>query len=336
MNIQENNSKITLSQKVIDKLEHMHYGVYNHSAVQICTWNKKALTNKGICYKEKFYNIDCHGCMEMAPTVMWCQQNCTFCWRPMEFMKNLEIKESEVDSPKDIIDNLIIKRQKLISGFGGHNDLNEEKFKDAQNPSHFSISLSGEPTMYPKLHEMIRYLKSLPKTKSIFIVSNGQEPEYFKHLITNSCDAPTQLYISIDAHNKEIFDKVNKSLYKDGWERLNQSLEHLSQIDTRTVLRMTQIKGLNDLDEYLEGYSEIFEKSCPDIIEVKSYMHIGLSQNRHTKKQMAYMPEVREFAKLLAETNGNYEIVAEMEQSKIVLLMRKNSKYKLDIEKFEN
>jgi len=330
------NSKLELTPKIIGKLEHMHYGVYNHSAVQICSWTKKALTNNGICYKEKFYGIDCHGCLEMAPTVMWCQQNCTFCWRPMEYMKNVNILKSQVDTPEDIIQNLILKRQKLISGFGGHLDLNKDKFSDAQIPSHYSISLAGEPTMYPLLNEMIIYLKGLKKTKSIFIVSNGQEPEYFKKLIGNEEAAPTQLYVSIDAHNKELFDKINKSLYVDGWDRLNLSLEFLSKINVRTVIRMTQIKGLNDLDEYLNGYSKLFEKAKSDIIEVKSYMHIGLSRNRHSKEQMATIEEVNSFANKLIEVNKNYEIVGEMPESKIVILRRKDSKYKTNIEKFEN
>ena len=31
--------------------------------------------------------------------------------------------------------------------------------------------------MYPKLPELIKYLKSLEETKSIFLVTNGQEPD---------------------------------------------------------------------------------------------------------------------------------------------------------------
>lgn len=337
MNINnQDNSKLELSEKIIAKLEKMQYGVYRHSGVQICSWTKKALTNKGVCYKQKFYGVDCHSCCEMSPVLMWCQQNCTFCWRPMEYMKNLDIKESQVDSPKEIIDNLILKREKLISGFGGNKDLNKEKYESSKIPSHYAISLAGEPTMYPKLHEMITYLKSLPKTKTIFVVSNGQEPKYFEYLINNPNATPTQLYISIDAPNEEIFAKVNKSLYKDGWQRLHKSLKALSQIKTRKVLRMTQIKGLNDKDEHIQGYSDIFEESKADIIEVKSYVHIGLSQNRHTKDQMAYMQDVEEFAQKLCQVNKNYKIAAKMKESKIVLLQRIDSPYSLKIEKFEN
>ncbi|MDA3854708.1 MAG: 4-demethylwyosine synthase TYW1 [Candidatus Woesearchaeota archaeon] len=336
-NNEENNSpKLRLTPKVEESLIKKQYGVYNHSAVQICSWNKKALTGKGVCYKERFYGIRCHSCMEMAPTVMWCQQNCTFCWRPMEYMKNLTIKKEEVDEPKEIIENLILKRQKLMNGFGGHNDLNKEKFKDAQIPTHYSISLSGEPTMYPKLPEMVEYLKKLERTETIFVVSNGQEPEYFEKLKGNLQYQPTQLYISLDASTPEIFDKVNKSLYKDGWERLNQSLENMSKINCRKVIRMTQIKGLNDNESDLKGYKELIEKSKADIIEVKAYMYLGLSRNRHTRDQMPEWEDVQEFAKKICDYLGNYEIEGEMNNSLILLLRRKDSPYTLKIEKFEN
>ena len=328
--------KLDLPEKIKNNLIKKQYGIYNHSAVQICSWTKKALTNRGVCYKEKFYGVDCSGCMEMSPVSMWCQHNCTFCWRPMEYMKNIEIDENQVDSPKDIIDNLIIQRKKLISGIGGHNQVDRKKWEEALIPKHFAISLSGEPTLYPKLNEMIRYLKSLETTKTIFIVSNGQKYEYFENLINDELSQPTQLYVSIDAPTEELYKKINCSVFSDGWNRTIKTLEALKKIKCRTVYRMTQIKGLNDLDEHLESYSKIIEIGTPDIIEVKAYMHLGNSQMRHTKDQMPEYVEVLEFAKKIIYINNNYEIVGEMEPSRIVILKRKDSKYETLIEKFEN
>lgn len=327
---------LRLPSKIVNSLEKKQYGIYGHSGVQICGWTKKSLTDKGVCYKQKFYGIECHSCMEFSPAVMWCQQNCTFCWRPMEFMKNIEIKADEVDDFKEIIDNLVEKRRKLLSGFGGNDFLNKEKFEEAQVPSHFAISLSGEPTMYPKLDKMIEYLKELPKTKSIFLVTNAQIPEFFEKLKENPNALPTQLYISLDAPNKELFDKVNISLYKDGWERLEKSLEIYSGLDTRRLVRFTQIKGLNDKDEHLDDYKRIIEVGKPDFVEVKAYMHLGMSQGRHTKEQMPDFLEVVEFAKKLAAHLENYDYVDAAPNSRITLLRRRDSKYGVSIEKFEN
>ncbi len=337
MNKQDSNcSMLRLPEKIENNLRKKQYGIYGHSGVQICSWTKKALTGKGVCYKQRFYGVDCHSCMEMSPVVMWCQQNCTFCWRPMEYMKNINISDFKVDEPEEIITNLIEERRKLISGFKGNDKADLKLFDEALIPTHFAISLSGEPTMYPKLFELVEYLKNLPKTKTIFVVSNGQEPTYFEKLIVEPKYAPTQLYISIDAPNPEIFKKINKSLYEDGWERLNKSLETMSKIKTRRVLRFTQIKGLNDLDSQLEEYKNMIEKSKADIIEVKAYMHIGLSRNRHSDKEMPSMDEVRDFADKLCKSLGTYEVGAEMEESRIVILHRKDSPYSLKIEKYEN
>ena len=62
---------------------------------------------------------------------------------------------------------------------GHYGDPNQDKKKldESLLPNHYAISLSGEPTMYPKLPELIKYLKSLEATKSIFLVTNGQEPD---------------------------------------------------------------------------------------------------------------------------------------------------------------
>nr|AIF22033.1 tRNA-modifying enzyme [uncultured marine thaumarchaeote SAT1000_07_E02] len=53
---------------------------------------------------------------------------------------------------------------------GHYGDPNQDKKKldESLLPSHYAISLSGEPTMYPKLPKLIKHLKSLEATKSIF------------------------------------------------------------------------------------------------------------------------------------------------------------------------
>lgn len=336
--IDENGREILqLPKKIILNLEKKHYGVYGHSAVQICSWTKKALKGIGVCYKTKFYGIDCHSCMEMSPAVMWCQENCSFCWRPMEFMKNIEINLNQVDEPKDIIENLIEKRKKLLSGFGGNDKTNRKFWELSQTPNHYAISLSGEPTMYPKLDEMVKYLKTLKTAKSIFIVTNAQIPKFFEKLLEDEKACPTQLYISLEAPNKEIFDKVNKSLYEDGWERLHKSLSIFAKLkNVRKVIRMTLIKNLNDDEKYLKEYKKQIELSNTDFIEIKGYVHIGMSNKRHKKEDMPTFNEIVNFSKKLADTLENYSYVSDSPNSRIALLKKINSKFTISIEKFEN
>ncbi|MFO7710762.1 MAG: radical SAM protein, partial [Candidatus Woesearchaeota archaeon] len=199
-------------------LEKQQYGFAGeHSAVKICTWAKKSMLDEGYCYKQQFYGIRSHLCCQMTPTIGYCHNRCIFCWRSLEDTIGIDMKENQ-DDPKEIVKNSIKQQQKLISGFGGNNKVNPEKLQEAQEPMHFAISLSGEPTLYPKLNELIDEIHARGKTT--FVVSNGLEPERIRSL-----HPPTQLYLSIDAPNRELYERIDNSVLTDAWERFQQSLK---------------------------------------------------------------------------------------------------------------
>ena len=75
--------------------------------------------------------------------------------------------KKDIDEPLTIINECIKGRKKLLTGFGGHSRLNKERYKEAQEPTHFAISLIGEPTLYPKIGEMIALLRKQGKTSFI-------------------------------------------------------------------------------------------------------------------------------------------------------------------------
>jgi tRNA wybutosine-synthesizing protein 1 len=335
-NITNENNKLRLPERTIQNLEKAKYKVFGHSAVQICGWTKKSLNNEGVCYKQKFYGISTSSCCEFSPSVMWCQENCSFCWRPMEWMKNLEIDKSKVDEPEILIKEILKKRELLLSGFNKNHGVNVEKLKKSFKPKHYAISLSGEPTMYPKLNELVKIIKSFKETQSIFVVTNAQIPEYFEKLKTDLKALPTQLYISLQSPNKELFQKVNRPMFDDGFEKLKKSLKIFKDLKTRRILRFTQIKGTNDTEELLENYKELIELSNPDFIEIKAYMHIGKSQDRHKKEEMPTFLEVISFAKKITKVVKNFEYIDVAINSRIALLRNKNSIYKSQIEKWEN
>ena len=332
--------KIAIPEFVREKLEHMRYGIVgSHSAVEICAWTKKALRGKGVCYKQKFYGIHCHRCAQMSPAAVWCQQNCVFCWRPMEFMKNIRMRKEEVDPPQKIIEEVVKQRKRLLSGIGGAYDVNLKLWKESFElfPSHWAISLSGEPTLYPLLPELVKELKKRKEVKSIFIVTNGQEPRMLEKLWKENA-LPHQLYISLDAPNKTLFKKINRPPYKDGWERLSKTLSLVAKIPTRRVIRFTVIKGLNDDEKYLPAYAKLFEKSKADFIEVKAYMWLGYSRKRLKIENMPRHHEIKKLSENLLKFLPNYEYMDEQEESRIVVLKRKDSKFErwIIFENFRN
>ncbi len=326
---------LELSKGSEEKLRKKQYGIYKHAAVQICSWTKKAILKRGVCYKKKFYGADTHSCMEFTPLSMWCSQNCVFCWRPVEYMKLVDFKNCELAGPKEIIENLIEERKKLLSGFGGNENADKELLEDSIIPTHYAISLSGEPTLYPMLGELVKYLKSLPKTRTIFIVTNGLETSFFESCLENPDYLPTQLYFSLEAPTKEIQRRINLPKYDDAWDRLIRSLELYSKLDTRKVLRITLIKGINDAGDYIDKFAELIEIGKPDFIEVKAYMHLGMSQKRLHKENMPDHDYVKKWTMKLIERIP-YVYEDEQYESRIVLLKRKDTKYSTKIEVFEN
>ena len=299
-------------------LERQHYAIVGrHSAVKICEWTKRSLVDEDFCYKQKFYGIRAHLCCQMTPALGFCTNKCVFCWRAHEYNQGYKM-DFEVDEPELIIEESIKAQRKLLSGFGGNPKTNKKKFKEAQEPMHFAISLTGEPTIYPKLPELIRKLHELGKTT--FLVTNGMLPEALEELEKKNA-LPTQLYVSVTAPDEETYLKIDKPVFKDAWQRLMKSLEFLSRVKekTRTTIRVTAIKGLNMFKP--EVYAEVLKKANPTFIEVKAYMYVGFSRQRLKMSNMPSHEEVKSFALEIAKYM-NYKIIDEKENSRVVLLMK--------------
>jgi len=315
-----------VSKALKEKLEKQQYGFTGqHSAVKICTWTKKSLRDEGVCYKEQFYGIKSHRCCQISPSVGFCQNNCIFCWRELDLEEGrgtVEVSNTipKIDNPDQIIENSILQQRKLLTGFGGNEKVNLEKFKESNNPTQWAISLTGEPTLYPKINELIKKLKD--KGNSVFVVSNGLQPEIMENI-----EMPTQLYISLDAPTEEIFNKVDRSVAKNAWNKLLETLDILKKLKTkgRTSIRITVIKGMNDI--HPEKYAELLDRSGAMFVEVKGYMFVGSSRQRLSIENMPRFHEVKAFAEKICKHN-DYEIIDEKEKSYVVLLSKPEDKDK--------
>ncbi len=295
-------------------LQKQHYRIVGrHSAVKLCHWLKKSILDDGVCYKQKFYGISSHRCLQMTPAVLWCTQKCIFCWRNIE--KTIGIELPEFDEPSEIIDSAINAQRQLISGFGGIPDrINMKKFEEAHDPNQAAISLAGEPTIYPKISELIEEFSR--RNFTTFLVSNGTLPERLESMD----NLPTNLYISIDAPDEEIYRRICNPIIANGWERLGRTVELLPSIDTRKVIRLTLVRDFNCVDPRL--YSTILEKAEADFIEVKGYMHVGNSIERLSEDNMLKFNEIMEFSKILAD-ELSYEVKDWKEDSMVVLLAKR-------------
>jgi tRNA wybutosine-synthesizing protein 1 len=323
----EEDRLIQIKPSISKQLKKAKYGVSDHSTVALCHWTKKSFKNEGSCYKHKFYGISTHSCMEFSPAGMYCENRCVYCWRPMEFYDSMKMKPENVAEPKQIMEKLMEERRNLIMGHYGDPRSDRKKLDESLKPNHYAISLSGEPTMYPQLPELIKYLNSLKETKSIFLVTNGQEPDMITRLQTENA-LPTQLYLSTNAADYESFLRVNKPKYEDSWQRWNATLNMLKDLKTRTVLRITLIRDYNNQEEMIPTFAKMLDQSSPHFVEIKSYMHIGRSINRLDYENMLEMEEVKEFSNQLIKHSKKFSIMDESHASRIVVLQ--NNERKID------
>ncbi len=322
-----------IPENIKQTLKKQHYEIVGeHSAVQVCRWTKKSLRDEGVCYKEKFYGIKSHLCCQMTPAVMWCPNKCLHCWRAVELTIGSELK-GKIDSPKEIIDGCIRAQRKLLEGFNIDSKskkkqlsrANMKKYKEAQEPMQFAISLSGEPTTYSKIGELISELRKREKTS--FLVTNGLYPEKLKELIEKK-QLPTQIYISVNSPNEKMWKEFHRSTKKNGWKKLLESLELMSKMKTRTVFRMNLVKELNMDKKYIKEYSELVKIANPKFIEVKGFMSVGYSRERLGYEKMPIYEEMKKFCKALAKETG-FKFLDSHEFSRAFVLGKNKSNLKI-------
>jgi tRNA wybutosine-synthesizing protein 1 len=284
--------------------------VGRHSAVEICHWTKESLRKGRVCYKETWYGIQSHRCLEMTPALIWCTHKCVFCWRPLEYTI---CDEPEPDEPEEIIEGCVEARRMLLNGFKGNSKVEKGKWEEAIRPTSAAISLAGEPTLYPRISDLLEEFRR--RAMATFLVTNGTRPDRLKALQTE----PTNLYISLCAPDKETYLNIHRPLMDGGWKRLNESLELMKSFSCRRVVRITLVKGLNM--KAIDKYANLILKAEPDFVEPKGFMHVGEAQDRLSRDTMPTHREVVEFAKTLSKLIG-YKFRDDSPQSCVALLSK--------------
>ncbi|KAF1919822.1 hypothetical protein BDU57DRAFT_513118 [Ampelomyces quisqualis] len=312
----------------------------SHSGVKICRWTKSALRGRGSCYKYSFYGIASHLCMEATPSLS-CSNKCVFCWRHGTNPVGTTWRWI-TDAPDLIFDGITAAHYKKIKMMKGVPGVRAERFAEAMRIRHCALSLVGEPIFYPHINELLNIMHS--NRISTFLVCNAQHPAQLASLVP-----VTQLYVSIDASNKESLRKIDRPLHRDFWERFCACLDILRnrRFEQRTVFRLTLVKGFNMAEE-VRGYADLVERALPGFVEVKGVTYCGTSAAGTaglTMQNVPFYEEVAEFVtELEKELNSRgltYGIGAEHAHSCCVLLADKtrfmpNGKWatRIDFERF--
>jgi len=257
----------------------------------------------------------------MTPALQYCNFRCWHCWRDIATASREW--SGPVDDPKDIVDGCIKEHIKILIGFQGNKTANKIRLKEMKLPLHFAISLTGEPTMYPRLPELIDEIHNRGMTA--YLVTNGSYPEMISKLKGHE---PTQFYITLAAPNKELFDKTTNPLTKNAWENYCKTLQLMKNLDCRRVLRLTLTKDYNMVNP--EEYGKFIKKleGHYDYVECKGYMHVGYSKQRLKKDNMPSHDEIKEFAEKIGRVAG-LKYIDEKPESSVMLLMKEDNKKRI-------
>lgn len=296
--------------------------VGSHSGVKICRWTKSALRGRGSCYKFSFYGIASHQCMEATPSLA-CANKCVFCWRHGTNPVGTSWRWT-VDPPDQIFQGMTAGHYQKIKQLRGVPGVRAERFAEGMRIRHCALSLVGEPIFYPHINELLAMLHA--QHISSFLVCNAQHPDQLASL-----GPVTQLYVSIDASNKEQLRKIDRPLHRDYWERFTKCMDILREkrFTHRTVFRLTLVKGFN-IDEEAQGYADLVERALPGFVEVKGVTYCGTSTSKGAGLSMENVPfyeEVQSFVltleKELKKRGLDYGIGAEHAHSCCILLADK-------------
>ncbi len=300
-------------------LERQGYRIVGeHSGVKLCHWTKASLTKGVGCYKQTFYGIDSHRCLQMTPTVDACNLGCMFCWRTQEWGSDSLV---ETDDPAFIVEESLQAQRELLSGYKGNPKVPKNRIQEAWDPNQVAISLTGEPTLYRRLGEMIDEFKR--RNMTTFLVTNGTTPAVLRHMHAEG-RLPTQLYVTVAAPNEAVYKKLMAPKSDTEFRKLRETLALLPTLPTRTVIRHTLVDGWNLGWE--DEYAELDRVARPMFIECKGYSFVGESRLRLKADNMPSHRAIRAFADRLADRLG-YGVAAEREDSRVVLLTQDGQRH---------
>src|SRR5436305_2769544 len=233
--------------------------------------------------------------METTPSLS-CSNKCVFCWRHGTNPVSTTWRW-QVDPPEDILRGVMEGHYKKIKQMKGVPGIKADRFAEAFTIRHCALSLVGEPIFYPYINEFLAMLHE--RRLSSFLVCNAQHPDQLAAL-----GYVTQLYVSIDASNKESLRRIDRPLHRDFWERFQRCLEILraKRNRMRTVFRLTLVKGFN-VDEEVEGYADLVQKGLPSFVEIKGVTYCGTSTSVGAGLTMQNVPFYEEVADFVVKLN---------------------------------
>ena len=188
-------------------------------------------------------------------------------------------------------------------GFGRHRTLEEvQKMLDTiveneREPDVVQIS-GGEPTIHPRIFEILDYAKSLP-IRHLMLNTNGvriaKDYKFVKRLSTYAPDF--EIYLQFDSFKNDTLQKMRGA---DLWEIREKALDHLNSLNLSTTLVVTLQKNLND-DEIGKTIEFALQQKCVRGVTFQPTQIAGRLEGFNNQTDRITLTEVRR--KILEQTD---------------------------------
>lgn len=143
----------------------------------------------------------------------------------------------------------------------------KESFEKHPNIDVITITASGEPTLYPKLDELIDEINRIKKNAKTMILSNGST--IYDKKIFNALLKLDIAKLSLDCVSEACFkrlDRIHESIDID--KMIDAMIEFRKKTKNQFVLEILFVKTLNDKDEEIELLYETIKKIKPHRVDI--------------------------------------------------------------------
>ncbi|MCG3685990.1 radical SAM protein [Aliarcobacter butzleri] len=143
----------------------------------------------------------------------------------------------------------------------------KESFKNHPKIDVITITCNGEPTLYPKLSELIDEINKIKGETKTLILSNGST--IYKKEIFDALLKIDIVKLSLDCISEKCFKKLDRQNKSVEIEKIVPSMIEFSQKTTKDfVLEILFVKNINDKDEEIELLFNAVKQINPKRIDI--------------------------------------------------------------------
>jgi len=184
--------------------------------------------------------------IDLSPSTKQCNFDCLYC----------ELEAAKTVTHMDVYPKVSEVVEAVKDAFAKHEKIDV-----------LTITANGEPTLYPKLDELVDALDGIKGNAKTLILSNGAN--IYNPTIQNTLTKIDTVKLSLDCVSKECFKKLDRVDDSVDVEKIVEGMIEFRAKHTNSfVLEVLFVKTLNDKPKEIELLYEAIQKINPDRVDI--------------------------------------------------------------------